>query len=285
MNSITQSIDISTDYVQRKIPASLTVGLKTDHPSLALPEVQRVNIIGVGISAINLQQAVELIEKWITYRIPQYVCVTAAHCIMDSLSSIELRNIYNSSGLSTPDGMSLVWLMRLRGYKNVGRVYGADLMLEICKQSLHKGYRHFFYGGEPGVAEALANRLRSRFPGIQIVGTYSPPFRELSNEEDKTIVEFINSSQPDIVWVGMSSPKQDFWMATHRGLITAPILIGVGAAFDFLSGHKKQAPFWMQRLGFEWLFRLAMEPRRLWRRYIRYPRFILLALAQTIGLL
>jgi len=204
---------------------------------------------------------------------------------MDSLNSPELQRIYNSSGLTTPDGMSLVWLMRLRGYHNVGRVYGADLMLATCQLSLAKGYRHFLYGGKPGVADMLADRLQELFPGIQIVGTYSPPFGELTPEEDRAIIDLINATNPDIVWVGMSSPKQDLWMATHRDLLAAPVLIGVGAAFDFLSGHKRQAPIWMQRLGIEWLFRLAMEPRRLWRRYIQYPRFALLALAQTIGLI
>jgi N-acetylglucosaminyldiphosphoundecaprenol N-acetyl-beta-D-mannosaminyltransferase len=250
-----------------------------------LVNVERVDILGVEISAINIHQAISMIDDWLTHRTPRYVCVAAAHCIMDSLNSPELQRIYNSSGLTTPDGMSLVWLMRLRGYHNVGRVYGADLMLATCQLSLAKGYRHFLYGGKPGVADMLADRLQELFPGIQIVGTYSPPFGELTPEEDRAIIDLINATNPDIVWVGMSSPKQDLWMATHRDLLAAPVLIGVGAAFDFLSGHKRQAPIWMQRLGIEWLFRLAMEPRRLWRRYIQYPRFALLALAQTIGLI
>lgn len=270
----------------QKIETPFTLhGFENEGGDDLLANIERVDILGVEISAINIHQAIHAIDEWLTYRTQRYVCVAAAHCIMDSLHSHELQRIYNSSGLTTPDGMSLVWLMRLRGYHNVGRVYGADLMLATCQLSLEKGYRHFLYGGEPGVADQLAGRLIELFPGIQIVGTYSPPFGELTPEEDQAIIDLINSATPDIVWVGMSSPKQDRWMATHVGLLTAPVLIGVGAAFDFLSGHKRQAPIWMQRLGIEWLFRLAMEPRRLWRRYIQYPRFALLTLAQTIGLI
>ena len=166
--------------------------------------------------------------------------------------------------------MPLVWLSRARGFGYVNRVYGPDLMLALCERSLSKGYRHFLYGGAPGVPEKLAENLKRRFPGLDVVGTYSPPFRPLTHEEDERVVRMINEAGPDIVWVGLSTPKQERWMAGHIGRLEAPVLIGVGAAFDFHSGVKRQAPRWMQRSGLEWLFRLLTEPRRLWRRYLIY---------------
>ena len=190
----------------------------------------------------------------------------------------------NASGLTTPDGMAIVWLLRLQGHRRVSRVYGPDLMLSLCRHGLERGIRHFLYGGDKGVVEELSASLLTRFPGLQIVGTHTPPFGELTEEEDRQAVESINACNPDIVWVGLSTPKQERWMAVHLGRIEAPVMIGVGAAFDFLSGRKRQAPRWMQRAGLEWLFRLASEPRRLWPRYRRYPLFVLLAIAQLLGL-
>jgi N-acetylglucosaminyldiphosphoundecaprenol N-acetyl-beta-D-mannosaminyltransferase len=158
-------------------------------------------------------------------------------------------------------------------------------MLALCERSVGRGYRHFFYGGAEGVPERLAASLQQRFPGLLVVGTYSPPFRPLTSEEDVQVVQMINEAAPDVVWVGLGSPKQDQWMAAHVGQLAAPVLIGVGAAFDFHAGRKKQAPLWMQRSGLEWLFRLLTEPRRLWRRYlISNPKFVFLVLAQVLGL-
>jgi N-acetylglucosaminyldiphosphoundecaprenol N-acetyl-beta-D-mannosaminyltransferase len=157
-------------------------------------------------------------------------------------------------------------------------------MLAACQRSIEKGYRHFFYGGAPGVAEILATRLHARFPTLQVVGLNTPPFRPLTPAEDRTVVVRINTAQPDIVWVGLSTPKQEHWMASHIGRLQAPVLIGVGAAFDFHAGLKRQAPRWIQRSGLEWLFRLVMEPRRLWRRYlITNPGFLWQILLQVLG--
>jgi N-acetylglucosaminyldiphosphoundecaprenol N-acetyl-beta-D-mannosaminyltransferase len=180
--------------------------------------------------------------------------------------------------------MPLVWLSRLQGFHHVERVYGPDLMLALCERLAAKGYRHFFYGGAEGVPEQLASVLQKRFPGLQVAGTFSPPFRSLTADEDDRIVQMINAAAPDIVWVGLSTPKQERWMAGHRERLTAPVLIGVGAAFDFLTGRKPQAPRWMQRAGLEWLFRLLTEPRRLWRRYlINNPLFVALVVLQALG--
>jgi N-acetylglucosaminyldiphosphoundecaprenol N-acetyl-beta-D-mannosaminyltransferase len=244
----------------------------------------RANVLGVGVSAITMEMAVHTIEEWILRREPHYVCVTGVHGVMESQRDAALLQIHNAAGLVTPDGMPLVWLSRVMGFRQVERVYGPDLMLAVCERSATQGYRQFFYGGAPGVAEKLASRLQSRFPGLQVSGLYSPPFRALSPEEDEVVVKRINALQPDIVWVGMSTPKQERWMAEHVGRLSAPVLIGVGAAFDFHAGLKKQAPRWIQQSGLEWLFRLMTEPRRLWRRYlINNSGFLWLVLLRALG--
>jgi N-acetylglucosaminyldiphosphoundecaprenol N-acetyl-beta-D-mannosaminyltransferase len=243
-----------------------------------------VNVLGVLVSPIHVGDARRAIEAWITSRAQTYVTVTSAHAIMDAYRDPELRRVVNNAGMTTPDGMSVVWLLRLRGHRATRRVYGPDLMLEICRDGVSKGYRHFLLGGEPGVADGLGSNLAQRIPGVDIVGTVSPPFDALSEQDDRRLVEQVNAAGPDIVWVGLGSPKQERWMADHLGRVTAPVMVGVGAAFDFLSGRKRQAPRWVQRMGFEWLFRLASEPRRLWPRYRQYPWFVALVLEQALGL-
>ncbi len=245
----------------------------------------RVNVLGVGVSAINMVMAVDQFDAWIARREQQYVCITGVHGVMESQRDPALRAILCRSGLTTPDGMPLVWLSKLHGFRHVTRVYGPDLMLAICERSPEKGYRHFLYGGDATLVEALATRLRQRYAGLEIVGTYAPPFRPVTPEEDDDIVRMINDARPDVVWVGLSTPKQERWMAAHQGRITAPVLVGVGAAFDFHAGRKRQAPLWVQRNGLEWLFRLFQEPKRLWRRYLlNNPRFVGLVLLQTFHL-
>jgi N-acetylglucosaminyldiphosphoundecaprenol N-acetyl-beta-D-mannosaminyltransferase len=250
-----------------------------------IPRPTRVNVLGVGVSAINMEMALALCDQWIARREQHYVCVTGVHGVMESQRDPALRATLCRSGLTTPDGMPLVWLSKLHGFRHVERVYGPDLMLALCARSVEKGYRHFLYGGDEALVEALAERLRQRYPGIRIVGAFAPPFRPLTPDEDRDIVRVINDARPDVVWVGLSTPKQERWMAEHHRRIAAPVMIGVGAAFDFGAGRKKQAPRWMQRNGLEWLFRLFQEPRRLWRRYVlNIPRFIALVALQTLHL-
>lgn len=245
----------------------------------------RTNILGVGVSAINMDLALDTIRGWIERREQHYVTVTGVHGVMESQRDEKIRTIHNQAGMVTPDGMPLVWLSRLMGQSHVRRVYGPDLMLAVCQDGLSRGYRHYLYGGAEGVPTLLANKLRERFPGIQIVGEFSPPFRALSPEEDEQIVRDINAANPDIVWVGLSTPKQERWMAAHAGRVLAPVMVGVGAAFDFHSGLKKQAPRWVQGSGMEWLFRLVTEPRRLAKRYlINNPTFMALVAQQLLGL-
>ncbi len=244
----------------------------------------RVNILGVGVSAITPAVALDTIGRWITARERNYVCVTGVHGVMESYRDPALREIHNRAGMVTPDGMPLVWLSRLTGHRRVERVYGPDLMLKVCERSISRGWRHFLYGGAPGVPEKLASRLSAKFSGLQFAGVYSPPFRSLTENEDLEIVDQINSSRADIVWVGMSTPKQERWMAAHLGRIDAPVMIGCGAAFDFHAGLKPQAPRWMMRCGLEWLFRMLSEPRRLGPRYLtNNPMFVMLLIRQMLG--
>ena len=233
--------------------------------------IPRFDVLGVQVSAIDIPAATDEIGRWIDQRDPHYVCVTGVHGVMESQSDAELLAIHNRSGLTTPDGMPMVWAGKWAGLP-VERVYGPDLMLALCERAVES----YFYGGAEGVPELLAQRLTARFPGLRVAGTYSPPFRPLSPAEDIEIVERINAAAPDLVYVGLSTPKQERWMAAHVGLLNAPALLGVGAAFDIHAGTLRQAPRWMQRSGTEWTFRLGVEPRRLWRRYLtNNPRFAL----------
>lgn len=243
----------------------------------------RVNILGVAVSAITMREATTMLEDWIRERTPSYACITGVHGVMESQRDPELRAIHNTAGMVTPDGVPLVWMSRLLGFANVERVYGPDLMREMSAISAVRGYRNYYFGGGPGTAEHLRDTLCRTYPGLQVVGTCCPPFRQPTAEEGEAMVRDINAARPDIVWVGLSTPKQERWMASHVGRLAAPVLVGVGAAFDFLSGTKRQAPRWMQRNGLEWAFRLAMEPRRLMGRYMRNnPTFVLRALRQLM---
>ena len=244
-----------------------------------------VNVLGVFVSAISMFDALTEIQRVISQRKFSYCTVTGVHGVMESQRDPALKLIHNNAALVTPDGMPLVWLGRLHGHKHVERVYGPDLLLAACQHGLEKGWRHYFYGGAEGVPELLAQKLCARFPGLQVAGTYSPPFRQLSNQEEVEILQLINDAHPDILWVGLGAPKQEYWMAAHLGKVSAPVMIGVGAAFDFHAVVKKQAPRWMQRSGLEWLYRLLSEPRRLWKRYlVNNPLFVILVLAQLLGI-
>jgi N-acetylglucosaminyldiphosphoundecaprenol N-acetyl-beta-D-mannosaminyltransferase len=243
----------------------------------------RTDILGVQVSAINLADAVEAVERCIRERRRDYVCVTGVHGVMESRRDEALRDIHNRAGLVTPDGMPLVWLSHLLGRSRTQQVCGRDLMRELTAISALHGYRQFYYGGGEGVAEKLRQALEIAYPGIAVAGVLFPPFRRLTREEDELVVNAINAAAPDIVWVGLSTPKQERWMAEHRGRIDASVMIGVGAAFDFLAGTKPPPPVWMQQNGLEWLFRLCSEPRRLWRRYAYIvPCFVLLAAGELL---
>jgi N-acetylglucosaminyldiphosphoundecaprenol N-acetyl-beta-D-mannosaminyltransferase len=235
----------------------------------------RANVLGVGVSAIDIPIAVATLKKWVNEGAREYVCVCGVHGVMESQQDEALRDIHNRAGLVTPDGMPLVWLSRHYGFPRTQRVYGPDLMLATFEDQELRRRRHYFYGGAEGVPELLASRLSARFPGLVVAGTWSPPFRQLTPEEEREIDVRINDTGAEFVWVGLSTPKQERWMSAHRAGLSAAALLGVGAAFDFHAGLKSQAPRWMQRAGLEWLFRMASEPRRLGKRYlVNNPRFV-----------
>lgn len=255
----------------------------SERPSSVVGLPQKADILGIGVSAISIDIALATIEQWIARRTQNYVCVTGAHGVIECQDNARLRAVHNNAGLVTPDGMPLVWMCHALGFKQTTRVYGPDLMLALSEVSAQRGYRQFYYGGGEGVADLLKQRMSERSPGLSVVGTLTPPFRQLSPQEEDEVAKTINDAKPDILWVGLSTPKQELWMASYLGRLDVPVMIGVGAAFDFLSGQKPQAPLWMQRNGLEWLYRLGSEPGRLWRRYLRIvPMFIMLAGLQLV---
>lgn len=243
--------------------------------------VPRFNVLGVGVSALTLDQARDLVLG-VRGKVRQgYICLATVNGVMESRDAPDLRRAFNEAWLVTPDGMPMVWL----GPNGVERVYGPDLMAAVCDAGRAVGLTHYLYGGVPGVAETLRDKLTARFPGLKVVGTFTPPFRPLDPSERKALRTDVAAKRPDVIWVGLSTPKQEKFMAEHWRELDAGVLIGVGAAFDFYSGRVRQAPRWIQRSGFEWLFRMATEPRRLSGRYLRHnPRFVWHTALQKLGI-
>ena len=226
-----------------------------------------IDILGVKIAEVDIGRACRRIEDWIKDGKKTYVCIAPASTIVDCHRDENYKNVVNNAGMTTPDGMPLVWIGKARG-ANIKRTYGPDLMQAMCELSQQKGYSHYFYGGGDRTIELFVRKMKERYPKLNIVGAVAPPFKEIKEIENDETLREINKSNPDILWVGLGSPKQDFWMYNHRDKLNVPVMIGVGAAFDFFAGTKKQAPAWMQRSGLEWIFRLCSEPKRLWKRYL-----------------
>lgn len=246
--------------------------------------IPRANLLGVGIHAVDMTRAVSLVEAALAGDDKHYICATALHSVMDAQKDPSLKIIFNNAFLSVPDGKGAVWAGWIQHFAEMGHVGGPELMLEICGLSLRKNYTHFLYGGKPGVVEELSAALGRMFPGIRIVGTYTPPFRHLNLQEEADLVRLVARTAPDILWVGISTPKQEKFMAEYLSKLNAKLMFGVGAAFDFHSGKVKFAPLWVRRAGLAWLFRLCHEPRRLWKRYLLgYPRFLWLMTLQLLG--
>jgi len=236
-----------------------------ENPQTMIPNYR---VLDVRVDAVQIPDAIRILGSWIEERGPaRYVAVTGMHGVSVSREDADFSNILSHASLVVPDGMPLVWLGRWQGFKNMKRrVYGPELMETFCRETGPK-YRHFFYGGAPGVADALAQAEQERY-GIQIAGTYCPPFRPLNEAEEKEVQRLVEEARPDVLWVGLSTPKQERWMFEHRNTLNVPVMLGVGAAFDLNTGRLKQAPEWMRENGLEWLFRLCAEPKRLWQRYI-----------------
>jgi N-acetylglucosaminyldiphosphoundecaprenol N-acetyl-beta-D-mannosaminyltransferase len=245
----------------------------------------RFPVIGTWIHSTDSMRTVETIRGWIAAGRREYVCVTNVHSVMEAHRDPALRAIYNAAALAVPDGMPLVWAGRAMGHHDVRRVYGPDLMLALGEAASREGWSCYFYGGMPGVAEEVQRRLGARFPGLRAAGASAPPFRPLTPEETEAELAVIDGARADIVFVALGCPRQERWMAAHRPRLQAAVLIGVGAAFDFVAGRLRQAPRWMMRLGLEWLFRLLQEPGRLWYRYLVYnPLFVACLVLQAVGL-
>ena len=245
----------------------------------------RANVLGVGVSTLNMSAAIDLVYSFLETGKKGYICATGVHGIMEAQEDPSFREIQNGSFITTPDGMPTVWIGHLQGYKKMEQISGPDFMLKACEVAAHNGTKHFLYGGKPGVAEKLKDALVKRFPGLNIVGTYTPPFRPLNEAEEVELFNKVRESGAEIIWCGISTPKQERFMAQYLHLLPVKLMIGVGAAFDINCGLVADAPQWVKKIGMQWLHRLYQEPRRLWRRYLfNNPRFLLLFFLQWLGL-
>ena len=241
----------------------------------AAAPVPAQTVLGVPLALTDYGHTLDWIDAAIATRRRGFICVAAVHTVMASQEDPELRAAVLASDLTVPDGQPLVWAMNLFGHSLPSRVYGPDLMHHACVRAAKTGARFYLYGGRAESLLQLRTELPRTYPGLRVVGAEHAPFRELSDDEAAETAASINASGADVVWVGLGVPLQEKWMARMRERLDAPVLVGVGAAFDFHAGIKKQAPDGLQRLGLEWAFRLSQEPRRLWRRYLHYnPRFV-----------
>lgn len=258
------------------------------------------NIVGVGITPTSYDEVVEVCHEWLASRrqwaalsefgasgrSSRYIAVTSVHGVISAVLDFSVRQCINLADIATPDGMPIVWALRSFGCKGQQRVYGPTLTLALCRMAEQHGYRVFLYGSRQEVLESLKEKLLRWYPALQIAGSLAPPFRQLTAEESEGIARQITDSGADLVFVGLSTPKQEQWMLAHRDQLPAMVLVGVGAAFDFHAGKLRQAPGWMQRAGLEWLFRLSVEPGRLWKRYLLItPLFLPLWALQWLGIL
>jgi N-acetylglucosaminyldiphosphoundecaprenol N-acetyl-beta-D-mannosaminyltransferase len=244
----------------------------------------RANILGIGVHAVNLPLAADKLEAALNNG-GGYVCVTGVHGVMEAQRNARFKKALDDAMMVVPDGVPTVWVGRWEGFKSMGRVFGPDLMLEVCRRSVSSGYSHFLYGGKPGVAEKLRENLECWFPGIRIAGTFTPPFRALSEVEKTDLRETLKTLAPDIVWVGLSTPKQEEFMAENIRSLSCKVMVGVGAAFDIHTGAINDAPTWMKTAGLQWLHRLYQEPSRLWKRYLfNNSMFLIRITLQIVGI-
>jgi N-acetylglucosaminyldiphosphoundecaprenol N-acetyl-beta-D-mannosaminyltransferase len=249
------------------------------------PTSARVNVLGVGVNPTNMSETLDVIETHLGGDRKGYVCVTGVHGIMEAQKNSDLRDVINGSLITIPDGRPTVWVGWLSGFRHMRQVTGPHMMLKLCARSVEKGYTHFFYGGAPGVAEELKRALQTRFPGLKVVGTYTPPFRKLSIEEERELIDQVATLKPDLFWIGLSTPKQEAFMAEYLQKLDTKLMLAVGAAFDIHTGRIADSAPWLQALGLQWLHRLLQDPKRLWKRYLKNnPRFLYLIAMQLLGI-
>lgn len=245
---------------------------------------RRPHILGIPINALPMSGVLSEIDAWIDRGEQKFICTADVHALVSALGDPSIRRVYESAAMVTADGMPLVWYLRDSGFPKAERVCGPDLMSALFQRSQQSGYSHFLYGASKDTLARMTERLAREFPRAKVAGTYSPPYRELSDAESHEADSLINAMQPDIVWVGLGAPKQDRWMVTHRPRLNAPVLIGVGAAFDMFAGTVRRAPRIVRKTGFEWTFRVAQEPRRLAKRYfVSNSRFAAMVIAEKLG--
>lgn len=246
--------------------------------------IDQVNVLGVGVHVVDMKGVASLLQQQIRERAKGYVCLTGVHGIMEAQRDPALKTILADALVNAPDGMPTAWMGRLQGFRTMQRVFGPDLMLEIMGSTEFCDVVHFFCGGEDGVAEKLRDEMLRRFPWVKIAGTHAPPFRPMTTEDERELLDKIRILQPDIIWVGLSTPKQERFMARYLPLLDTKLMVGVGAAFLFHTGAIRDSPTWVKRAGFQWMHRLLQEPSRLWKRYLlNNPWFIVLALLQITG--
>ena len=251
---------------------------------------EKINILGIDVNCENMNSSIHKIFRKINTSKANYICVTGAHGIVESLKDKILKNSYENSFLNVPDGMPCVWIGRMQGNRNMKRVYGPDLMINLIKESETTGHTHFFYGADENTLKKLKNNLLTKFPKLKIVGCFSPPFRALKNNEEIDFKNLISELSPDFMWIGLSCPKQEKYMFEHSFgkpyELNVKMMIGVGAAFDFHANNIKDAPDWVKNSGLQWLHRLIIEPRRLWKRYFYVvPKFIIFTFLQKMRLI
>jgi N-acetylglucosaminyldiphosphoundecaprenol N-acetyl-beta-D-mannosaminyltransferase len=244
-----------------------------------------VNILGVRIHATNMDRALAWTESAVASGQKGYVCVTGVQGIMEAQSDSNLKGIINRAVLTIPDGRPTVWVGWLRGLFAMRQVTGPDMMLRIFAMSAEKGYTHFFYGGNIGIADQLKDSLIERFPGVKVLGTYTPPFRPLNSQEEAELTKTVSELKPDFFWVGLSTPKQERFMDQYVDKLDTKLMFGVGAAFDIHTGRIKDAPYWMKFAGVQWMHRIYQDPSRLWRRYVvNNPRFVYHLIRESLGI-
>jgi N-acetylglucosaminyldiphosphoundecaprenol N-acetyl-beta-D-mannosaminyltransferase len=245
----------------------------------------KANVLGLAIDAVNMEQALVRVEEDLRLRRKGYVCLAGVHGVMECKRDPALARIFANAALAAPDGMPTVWVGRHQGHAKMERVAGPDLMLEVIRRPEFRGYTHFLCGGKEGVAEELRDQLRARHPGIQIVGTYTPPFGPMSSAQEEDFLSTINGAHPDIVWIGISTPKQERFMDHYLPLVDTTLMFAVGAAFDFHTGRIADCSDWIKRAGLQWFNRLLQDPKHLWKRYLRNnPPFLFYIFLQLTGI-
>ncbi|MBN1391366.1 MAG: WecB/TagA/CpsF family glycosyltransferase [Sedimentisphaerales bacterium] len=245
--------------------------------------LKRKRILDVDFDFTDYESVLETILQWKQLSVKHYITLSNPHSVMLCRRDRQMFEATSRAGLVLPDGIGIIWAANILGYKNYGRVTGPQFMLYACDWGRQKGFRHFFYGGSEGVADKLAANLHKKYPGLEVAGTFCPPFRQFSEKEDREIIDIINRTNPDIVWIGLGAPKQEKWMAEHLNKINAPAMVGVGAAFDFHAGNIKWAPPLIRKFGVEWAWRLILNPKHMWRRNLDSPKFLLKVIWQRLA--